>query len=133
MLDKTFPTNDCAMCTLAPKLVAVGRHPNIVLHTNARVTALEGEAGEFTSRIVERPRFIDVDKCTGCGFCGQYCPVEAISNYDVAMGERTAVSVLFPQTVPLLYSIIVEQNQIHYYAYRDMQQKLYHTSPSQVY
>ncbi len=105
MLDKTFPTNDCAMCTLAPKLVAVGRHPNIVLHTNARVTALEGEAGEFTARIVERPRFIDADKCTGCGFCGQYCPVEAISQYDVAMGDTTAVSVLFPQTVPLLYSI----------------------------
>jgi heterodisulfide reductase subunit A len=104
-LDKTFPTNDCAMCTLAPKLVEVGRHPNIVLHTNARVTALDGEAGEFSAKIVERPRFIDPDKCTGCGFCGQYCPVEAISEYDEAVGDRPAVNVLFPQTVPLLYSI----------------------------
>ncbi len=104
-LDKTFPTNDCAMCTLAPKLVEVGRHPNIRLHTNARVTSMDGEAGAFTARIVERPRFIDPDACTGCGFCGQYCPVEAISEYDEAVGDRTAVNVLFPQTVPLLYSI----------------------------
>ncbi len=104
-LDKTFPTNDCAMCTLAPKLVEVGRHPNIVLHTNAKVTSLEGDAGDFAATIVERPRFIDPAACTGCGFCGQYCPVEAISEYDEAVGDRTAVSVLFPQTVPLLYSI----------------------------
>jgi heterodisulfide reductase subunit A len=104
-LDKTFPTNDCAMCTLAPKLVEVGRHPNIVLHTNAKVTTLDGEPGEFTASIIERPRFIDPAKCTGCGFCGQYCPVEAISEYDEAVGDRTAVNVLFPQTVPLLYSI----------------------------
>jgi len=104
-LDKTFPTNDCAMCTLAPKLVEVGRHHNIRLHTNAKVTSLGGDVGGFTARIVERPRFIDPAKCTGCGFCGQYCPVEAISEYDEAVGDRAAVSVLFPQTVPLLYSI----------------------------
>jgi len=104
-LDKTFPTNDCAMCTLAPKLVAVGRHPNIRLHTNARVSSLEGDVGDFDARIIERPRFIDPAKCTGCGFCGQYCPVEAISEYDEAVGDRAAVNVLFPQTVPLLYSI----------------------------
>jgi heterodisulfide reductase subunit A len=104
-LDKTFPTNDCAMCTLAPKLVGVGRHPNIVMHTNARVSALEGDEGDFTARIIERPRFIDPDKCTGCGYCGQWCPVEAISEYDEAVGDRPAVNVLFPQTVPLLFSI----------------------------
>lgn len=74
-LDKTFPTNDCAMCILSPKLVDTGRHPNIELLTNAQVERVAGEAGHFTVAVKKKPRFIDEEKCTGCGVCVNNCPV----------------------------------------------------------
>ena len=70
-LDKTFPTNDCAMCILSPKLVEAGRHLNIRLITNAELKEVSGEAGRFKVKILRNPRYIDIDKCTGCGLCGQ--------------------------------------------------------------
>ena len=78
-LDKTFPTNDCSMCIVSPKLVEVGRHRNIELLTHSDVAALEGEAGNFTARITQHARYVDVDKCTGCGLCELVCPVTQIS------------------------------------------------------
>ncbi len=74
-LDKTFPTNDCAMCIVSPKLVELGRHKNIELLTYSEVEALEGEMGHFTVTVRQRPRFVDPDACTGCGACEQACPV----------------------------------------------------------
>ncbi|MCK5148971.1 NAD(P)H-dependent oxidoreductase subunit E [bacterium] len=74
-LDKTFPTNDCAMCVISPKLVGAGRHLNIELITNAEVVGLSGEAGNFTVQVKKKPRYVDEDKCTGCGACTQNCPV----------------------------------------------------------
>ena len=67
MLDKTFPTGDCSMCMISPKMVEVGRHPNIVLHTLSEVTGVEGEPGDFTVTVHEQPRYVDAEKCTGCG------------------------------------------------------------------
>src|SRR4030066_1358259 len=58
-LDKTFPTNDCSMCMISPKLIEVGRHPNIEIITNAELLALEGQEGDFKARIHKKPRFID--------------------------------------------------------------------------
>lgn len=75
-LDKTFPTNDCAMCTLAPRLVDVAGHPNIELITYAELEGLRGEAGNFTVSINKKPRYIDSSKCTGCGVCVENCPVQ---------------------------------------------------------
>ena len=75
-LDKTFPTNDCAMCILSPKLVEAGGHPNIHLLTNAELTGLAGEAPRFTASIRKHPRYIDEEKCTGCGVCTAKCPVK---------------------------------------------------------
>ena len=78
-LDKTFPTNDCSMCIVSPKLVEVGRHRNIELLTHSDVASLEGEAGNFTARIIQQARYVDVDKCTGCGLCELVCPVTQTS------------------------------------------------------
>ena len=79
-LDKTFPTNDCAMCILAPKLVGAGRHPNIQLLTYSEVKSLEGEEGNFTATILKKARRVDPTKCKGCGDCllastGGVCPI----------------------------------------------------------
>ena len=74
-LDKTFPTNDCAMCVISPKLVACGRHLNIDLITNSELVGVTGEAGNFKVKVKQKPRYIDPAKCTGCGACTQNCPV----------------------------------------------------------
>src|SRR3974390_1734009 len=69
MLDKTFPTGDCSMCMISPKLVEVGRHPDIDVITLAEVISVDGAAGDFSVQVNQRPRYVDVDKCTGCGMC----------------------------------------------------------------
>lgn len=81
-LDKTFPTNDCAMCLLSPKLVDTARHPNIEIITNADLQKVEGQAGNFTVTINKRPRYIDEEKCTGCGTCTNNCPVRNIAHFE---------------------------------------------------
>jgi heterodisulfide reductase subunit A len=104
-LDKTFPTNDCAMCILAPKLVTAGRHPNIELIMGGEIKSLEGEEGHFQATLVRKPRYIDEEKCTGCGVCARKCPVEVIDEFNEGLSERTAVYVKYPQAVPLVYAI----------------------------
>lgn len=74
-LDKTFPTNDCAMCTLAPRMVDCGRHLNIEKLTYSEIEAIEGEAGRFKVRVRKKARSVDEEKCTGCGECVQNCLV----------------------------------------------------------
>src|SRR5512140_2100502 len=68
-LDKTFPTNDCAMCIMSPKLVETGRHLNIEIITTADLLEVKGEPGNFTAVIQQHPRYVDTSKCTGCGDC----------------------------------------------------------------
>jgi heterodisulfide reductase subunit A len=74
-LDKTFPTNDCSMCILAPKLVTAGRHPNIELITYSDLESVEGQEGKFRIKVNKRARSVDESKCTGCGTCTEKCPV----------------------------------------------------------
>jgi len=74
-LDKTFPTNDCAMCSMAPRLVQIGRHKDIEIITLADVQSISGQPGNFTVTLKKRPRFVNEDKCTGCGTCVANCPV----------------------------------------------------------
>jgi len=104
-LDKTFPTNDCAMCILAPKLVATGRHPNITLITNGEVIGLNGEAGNFEVKIRKRSRYINEEKCNGCGLCAQKCPIEAVDTFNEGLSNRNAIYVDYPQAVPLKFII----------------------------
>ena len=104
-LDKTFPTNDCSMCILSPKLVATGRHPNITILTNAEITGLNGEAGNFEVKVRKKSRYIIEDKCNGCGLCAQKCPIEAVDLFNEGLGMRSAIYVKYPQAVPLKYMI----------------------------
>ena len=73
-LDKTFPTNDCAMCTMAPRLVEIGRHRDIEILTLSQVESVRGEPGNFSVKLKRHPRFVDENKCTGCGSCVSNCP-----------------------------------------------------------
>ena len=74
-LDKTFPTNDCSMCILAPKMIECFRHPNVTLLTYSKVLDIQGNAGDFTVTVLKKPRFVDMSKCTGCGVCQHYVDV----------------------------------------------------------
>ncbi len=104
-LDKTFPTNDCSMCIMAPKLVGVGRHHNITILSYSDLLEVDGTAGNFRVKVARHPRKVDPALCTGCGTCAQECPVEAIDEYNEGLTERKAISVRYPQSVPLLYAI----------------------------
>jgi heterodisulfide reductase subunit A len=104
-LDKTFPTNDCAMCIMSPKLVQSGRHLNIDVITNAEVEEITGEVGSFEATIRKKARYIDIEKCTGCGVCAQECPIDAINPFNKGLSQQRAVFIRYPQAVPLAYSI----------------------------
>ncbi|MFX1586529.1 MAG: FAD-dependent oxidoreductase [Promethearchaeota archaeon] len=104
-LDKTFPTNDCAMCILSPKLVEVGRHPNIQIITQAEIEKVEGVVGNFNVRLKKYPRYINEDKCTGCGLCSSWCPIETLSEYDEGLRKRKSIYIKYPQAIPKLPSI----------------------------
>ena len=77
-LDKTFPTNDCSMCTISPRLIEVEKHLNIDIVTNASVQDVSGEPGAFKVEVARRARYVDEDKCTGCGDCVDNCPVRNV-------------------------------------------------------
>jgi heterodisulfide reductase subunit A len=103
-LDKTFPTNDCSMCILSPKLVEAGRHLNIQALTYCEVVKVEGKPGNFAVTLRKKPRYIDPLKCTGCGACVQACVFKkgVPSEFEEGMARRKAIYIPFPQAVPLL-------------------------------
>jgi heterodisulfide reductase subunit A-like polyferredoxin len=104
-LDKTFPTNDCAMCIMSPKLVDTGRHPNIALHTGSELESLSGQAGAFELTLKKKPRFVDELQCNGCGDCADVCPVTVFSEHDEGLGQRKAVYRRYPQAIPNFFAI----------------------------
>ena len=105
-LDKTFPTLDCSACILTPKMVDVARHPNVTLLAYSEVRSVDGFIGNFKVKIVKKARYVDETKCTGCGTCGEKCPVKEIPDeFDLGLGKRKAIYVPFPQAVPLIYTI----------------------------
>jgi heterodisulfide reductase subunit A-like polyferredoxin len=104
-LDKTFPTNDCSMCTISPRLVEVGRHLNVELITDSEVIALDGAAGNFTATLRTNPRFIDINTCNGCGKCAEVCPVPVKNPFDMGQGMARAAHKLYPQATPDAFAI----------------------------
>jgi heterodisulfide reductase subunit A-like polyferredoxin len=104
-LDKTFPTNDCSMCTISPRLVSLGLHPNIQVMTGTTVSRVEGEAPHFSVTLHHEPRYIDTDKCKACGECEKVCPIEESNVFNMGMDARKAVHKLYPQAVPNAYVI----------------------------
>jgi len=108
-LDKTFPTNDCSLCILSPKLVECGRHPNIKLLTLAQVAGISGQPGNFTVKITQKPRFVDPEKCVGCGACAEVCPTKVPDNFNQGLAKKKAISVKYEQAVPLVYYINAEK------------------------
>jgi len=104
-LDKTFPTNDCAMCMISPKLVETGRHLNIEVISYAELQHLEGEAGDFRATIRKKARYVDEEKCNGCGECEPECPVVRKDVFNGELSGRKAIYRLYPQAIPNVFTI----------------------------
>jgi len=109
LIDKTFPTMDCSICILGPKMADVGNHENIKLISNAEVTKISGYIGNFEVTIKKSPRYVDEDLCTACDDCVNVCPVNVMDEYSGNLGWRKAIYIPYPQAVPASY-IIDEKN-----------------------
>ncbi len=100
-LSETFPTLDCSQCILTPRMVDVAQHPQITLHTYCEVESVDGYLGNFRVTVRKKARYVDIDRCTGCGECWNACPsTKNASEFDYGLGNRTAIYVPFPQAVP---------------------------------
>ncbi|MFW6323419.1 MAG: FAD-dependent oxidoreductase, partial [Desulfovibrionales bacterium] len=100
LLDKTFPTNDCSMCILSPKLSDCERNPNIEIMTMSEVRQVEGVLGHYKVRVRNNPRYVDPEKCSVCGECVTQCPRIITDPYNQDMVTTKAVHVHFPQAIP---------------------------------
>jgi len=103
-IDKTFPTMDCSICILAPKMSDVGHHPNIELLTNSEVQEVKGYIGNFEVKVLKKPRYV-TDDCSACNDCSEACPVTAPNEFDIGLVTRKAIYTPFAQAVPSTYII----------------------------
>jgi heterodisulfide reductase subunit A len=104
MLNKTFPTDECPMCTVSPLLNGVANHPDVEILTLAEVTNVEGSVGKFEVEVTVQPRYVE-DNCTSCGRCTEVCPVEFPNEWDMGFGIRKAIYKPFPQALPSTFSV----------------------------
>ncbi len=107
-LDKTFPTMDCSICVLGPKMMEVGRHPKIKLFAYSTVEEVSGYVGNFTVRIRKRARYVDETVCSACGKCAEVCPVVVPDEFQQGFSSRKAAYIPFPQAVPSAFLIDME-------------------------
>jgi heterodisulfide reductase subunit A len=105
MFDKTFPTLDCAACILTPKMVAVGKHPNIDLMILSEVQDVSGGPGAYRVKVLRRATRVDASACVACNDCAQFCPVTVASEWDQGIATRKAIYIPFPQAVPNAYLV----------------------------
>ncbi len=104
-LDKTFPTMDCSICILAPKMAECYRHSNITLLTYSEVQDAKGSIGNFEVAVLKKARHVKEDKCVGCGICTEKCPVKVPNEFEMGLADRKAIYMPFPQAVPRLTTI----------------------------
>jgi heterodisulfide reductase subunit A len=104
-LDKTFPTNDCSICILAPKLAECFRHPNITLHTLSEVKNLTGQPGNFKVKILKKARYVKEDECINCGQCIEKCPMRVDDEFDMNLRKRRAIYIDYVQGIPSIMTI----------------------------
>jgi heterodisulfide reductase subunit A len=102
---KTFPTDDCAMCTIAPKMNEVAVHKNIEVLSYSEVRECNGTLGNFEVKVVRKPRYVDEKKCVGCGDCMSKCPSKTRDDYNQGLGERKAIYIPFPNALPKVATI----------------------------
>ena len=107
-LDKTFPTMDCSICVLGPKMMDVGRHPRIKLMTYSEVEEISGYVGNFKVRVRKKARYVDETECNPCGKCVEVCPVVLPDEFQQGFSSRKAAYIPFPQAVPSSYLIDME-------------------------
>lgn len=107
-LDKTFPTNDCSMCILAPKMIECSGHENVHLLTYCEVAEVSGGVGHFKVVVRRKPRYVDVTKCTACGDCTEKCPRRVPDEFNAGLGKRKAIYLPFPQAVPRKMTVDAE-------------------------
>jgi len=109
LIDKTFPTMDCSICILGPKMADAGKHKNIKLIANAEVSSISGYVGNFEVNIRQKARYVDETLCTACNDCVEVCPVDVVDEWSGNLGWRKAIYIPYPQSVPASY-IIDEKN-----------------------
>ncbi|MDR2461579.1 MAG: FAD-dependent oxidoreductase [Deltaproteobacteria bacterium] len=107
-LDKVFPTNDCSMCIISPKLNDIGAHINVEVINNAELLELTGEAGNFRAKILKNPRYLDNAKCTACGDCAKVCPVDLLNEFNQSLNTRKVTYKSYAQAYPNSYSLTKE-------------------------
>ncbi len=109
LLDKTFPTNDCSICILAPKLAECSNHPLIDILAYSEVLSVKGQEGDFKVEVQKKARYIDMEKCTGCEDCTRSCPVRVPNEFNLGLNMRKAIYIPFPQSVPRVATIDAEK------------------------
>jgi heterodisulfide reductase subunit A len=102
-LDRTFPTNNCDLCTLAPNLSEGSRQDYIELLTMTSVKEVKGQKGNFTVHLETAPRYINLDKCTACGECYKNFP-ECV-RFTPGLDHRAPTCMRYPQATPQAFSI----------------------------
>ncbi|OGO61281.1 MAG: hypothetical protein A2Z36_02895, partial [Chloroflexi bacterium RBG_19FT_COMBO_48_23] len=107
-LDKTFPTMDCSICVLGPKMMDVGRHPRIKLLAYSSVEDVSGYVGNFKVRVRKKARYVDETLCNVCGKCAEACPVVLPDEFQQGFSSRKAAYIDFPQAVPSAFLIDME-------------------------
>jgi heterodisulfide reductase subunit A len=113
-MDRTFPTDDCSIWILGPKMLDLNRQKKVKVHTLAEVDQVTGYIGNFNLRVKQYPRYIDEKKCTGCGLCAKVCPVVIPNPFDESFSARKVADRSFAQAVPMTFDIDIN-SCIHCY------------------